>query len=128
MYNVNLIHQDKRLKDILKINQKYWKKINQKYWEKMISLRQRHENEPIVRFIKNQNKNELFLLPDPLFVSRMSRLGHGRELYDMRVMIRELENLERDYSKRLKEEMSGRKEQGTEMKDLVQPYFSCGIF
>ena len=35
MYNVNLIHQDKRLKDILKINQKYWKKINQKYWEKI---------------------------------------------------------------------------------------------
>lgn len=101
---------------------------SQKYWEKMISLRQKHENEPIVKFIKKQRKSELFLLPDPLFVSRMSRLGPGRELYDMRVMIRELENLERDYSKRLKEEMSGRKEQGTEMKDLVQPYFSCVVF
>lgn len=101
---------------------------SQRYWEKLIRERPEHENDKFVKFINGQNKNELYLLPEPEFVKGVSNLGPVKAMYDIRVLIRDLDSLNRDYSDQLKEELKKRNEEGSDMKDLVQPYHSCLVF
>lgn len=87
----------------------------------------------LLNFIKS-HKNKIFLLPDPHFAKKAANLYNDENLYDLRSLSQQLDELEEEYSNRLNKALSTRHGPLTDanpenkMQALVKPYAQCILF
>lgn len=98
---------------------------SEKYINSLIRTRgNKVSNSDILKFIESHKKS-IYLLPDVEFVKHLSKIDKSRQMFDMRMLGRQLDNLELLYENRMKEALNNN-EGG--MKKLTEPYTNCEVF
>lgn len=98
---------------------------SEKYINSLIRVRgDSVSSSPLIKFIESHKKT-VYLFPDVNLVKQIAKVDKNQPLFDMRVLRHQLDNLEEEYTKRMKEALNN-KDGG--MKKLTEPYTNCELF